>query len=184
MTQQEFAHHAIRLYTEWKRTDDFTPDRLRVLVERFGHLPLEVWSRAVDSAILEPEFPFPKRLENIVAEAREWVAQTEADAHRAEAARLPSGGVAEVFGSLRGGTVFADRCAALGQLILHSAWTPGQCAEWLRDQCDASLVLDGMDCRAWVGALESAVDWREMPVKPVLVSRVRAPQQLLGGPQW
>ena len=178
MTKTEFAEEAQRWYRGAGRMDDLTPERLAALWERYGHLPVIVWKNAVSTALLEPRWPNPDRLDQLVGKAED-------NRERATAAERNlqvkgRGGLAQLFSGMRATSAFAQMCQRVGIAILDQKLTPAQAADMLTLECDESLVAHGMDCSEWVAAYrEAGDDWRRVNVAALRVRPAPASMRAL-----
>ena len=179
MTQTEFGTETQRWYAGAGRSDDLTPERMAVLWDTYGRLPLNIWRNAISKALLEPRWPSAERMDALVGKCEHWEEQRVAAQRNTDAKRAMIGsGYTGILNHIRPTNAYVAACKRITIAVLEQGLTPRQTAGMLELEADATLSLHGQDVRGWHAALTQAGDdWRNYHVKArVVTPEVRVPE--------
>ena len=185
MTRAEFGTETQRWYSGAARLDDLTPERLAVLWEQYGLLPLNVWRNAVSKALLEPRWPSSERMDALVGKAEDYEEARVTKERNLEAQRAMRGGAGYtgLVSSQRPSDAYSKACQRIALAVLAQGLTPRQTADLVEMESNDQGSMHGEDVREWYAALMAAGDdWRRFNTRGALVrSETRAPKLELGG---
>lgn len=180
MTQHEFGEQTQRWYSGAGRSDDLTPERMAVLWDAYGHLPMNVWRNAISKALLEPRWPSSERMDALVGKSEDYEHQRVANERNLEARRANASlGYGGFVQHVRASNEFVAAAKRITEAVLEQGLTPAQVAGLLELEADATLSLHGQDVRGWHAALiEAGDDWKRFPLKAsgLVKPEVRVPE--------